>query len=531
MSRTFDCLAGIVRSWLRPGKAAVKSYELGLEHAVQESWSDAADHFAFAVRLTPGIPAWHCTHGNALIKLKRWNHALDAFELALRRKKSLSNETRVSAEAGCGICFMSLNKWSAAEGALARAMALGRRNAKIQFQYGTCLFKLGRITEAVEVLEKSARKKPGNCKCVALLDIARLRMNSEAEPQKGKSRAAPQGISEPERQTGGYEEARVHAKRAARLTKKHDFSRAAEAYRVALAIHPGEVRWHVALADVLLRLKPGTLIRPALGDTHLISYSGKAHDVLYVIFSPVIGRHIFGTIDFKGDTLMLAEERLTYYTYNLSALLSHLKSIITDNGYQKVCMMGSSKGAYGALWASAWCARELPKVDFLVLAFSPQTSLYPCNENIHSLPSYENLRKMAAASTSVGEDFQTYGSLEWLGELRLTNIEGKVFYGADLLRDAVEAERLKDVTHLRITPIPNYPFHGTAALFTKQRESLRRLLIGAEPKTADDAYFNREGSEQMVDEFLKNLDPANYTMDALLNPWRQKPNSNDPEGV
>ncbi|MEO5715019.1 MAG: tetratricopeptide repeat protein [Luteolibacter sp.] len=528
MKKVFDYLAAIARSLLGPGRVALKSYERGVECAGQARWEDSAVHFQCAVSKAPGVAAWHCAHGNALLKLKRWNEALDAFKLALKGGNSLTTEQRVSAEAGSGLCLMSLNKWRAAEAALARAMASGCRNARIQFQYGTCLFKLGRFSEAVEILEKSARKKPGNRRCAAALSAARQRMNPAVA---GRAGADSSDIPDCDKDSQEYQNARFYAKRAARLEKARDFSAAVETYRLAIAIYPREIRWHVALADALSRSEPAALIRPALADTHSIRYSGRAHVILYVIFSPLKGRHIFKGFDFKGDTLLLAEERLTYYTYNLAALLDHLKSTIANNGYQKVCMLGSSKGSYGALWASAWCARELPQVDFLVVAFSPQTGLWPLNRNIFDLPSYQTLRKMASGSTTTGEDLQAYGSLEWLEKLSLPNIEGRVIYGANLPRDAFEAERLKDVAHLEMMPVPDFPFHGTAALFTKQGDSLRRVLIGAEARTADDAYFNREDSETLVDQFLGTFDPTSYTVDALLEPWRRKPGRVIQEGT
>jgi tetratricopeptide (TPR) repeat protein len=505
-------------AWFRSGGR--RYHEMGMEFASRDQWQAAAENFALATKFSQGNPSWQCSHGQALMKLKRWGLALNAFQSALKQKESPSHETRIVAETASGICLMALRRWGLAEAALARAMVLGCQTSKIHFHYGRCLFKLGRLSEAAESLEKSLEKRSDNHKCAALFSEVKSRMDSL--PKEIQTFSHIDEDSGPDIDSQEYRDAREYANRGENFMKLRRFSNSAEAYRTAIAIYPAEVSWHVSLADVTNHLEPGSLARPALSDTHLIKYSGKAHDILYVIFSPVKGRHIFGRVDFKGDTLMLCEERLTYYTYNMTSLLSYLRSVIDDNGYQKVCMIGSSKGAYAALWISGWCARELPRVGFLAIAFSPQTQVWPINGNIHDLPSYQKLRKMAEKSITTDEDLQRYGSLKWLEDLRLPNIEGKVIFGACLPRDTMEAERLKDVPHLTLVPIPNFMFHGTAALYTKQKASLRRVLIGADARSADDAYFNHGDSERMVDDFLKTLDPATYTMDALLEAWRRK---------
>jgi hypothetical protein len=106
--------------------------------------------------------------------------------------------------------------------------------------------------------------------------------------------------------------------------------------------------------------------------------------------------------------------------------------------------------------------------------------------------------------------------------LRLDNLEGRIIYGQEFERDAIECRRLNNVSFLQMMPIAGCCFHGTAALFTKREDELKRAILNSSAKSADDAYFSQENGEDMTRDFLDSLNPEAYSLSELIESWHNR---------
>ncbi|MDB5960501.1 MAG: hypothetical protein JWP59_1795 [Massilia sp.] len=493
--------------------------------------------------LAAATPAARLALGKVALKNKQVIDALRLFQSILDEPAAVAPKLRTRALMNKGFCLQSLEKWESAELAIGQALArTSRPKAKSLFRHAQCLLKLRRTAAAAAALTLAVKRAPRNARYRKTLDSVMCKLGQAGQVESGL-RAQLQresanlalwtrlvavlelGDDHAALETacraalaidGGN--AALQARHGGALRQLGRHQDAADAYRRALALNENEPRWHVALADSLSAAQDGAF-RPALRHTHTLTFSGKAHATLYIVFSPYKNRHILLTRAFDGDTLHIHEKRLTYYTYNRAALMEAVVDLVREHGYARVCMIGASKGGFGALAATAIAAARLPATAFHAVAFSPQTALWPKNENIARLPSYSQFLKASKSSATTRADLRENGALDWLRTLRAPNLSGTVVFGDAFERDKVEALRLQGVGHLELMPIPLWPLHSTAALFTREGEALRQVVSVRYAKASDDAYFTPANAEELADRFFSNPDSPRYKLESLLAPW------------
>lgn len=202
-------------------------------------------------------------------------------------------------------------------------------------------------------------------------------------------------------------------------------------------------------------------LRLSIHDQYDLNYDQRGSECLIVVFSPN-PRATLRKYPFGHDCLYVADRRLQYYTRNPGRQTMVLHGFIERCGYKKVAFVGSSKGGAGALLWSSLISKWERSFELFCLAFSPQTLLFPFNENLVSLPSYVNNMRSLEGDPGAKANFEVYGDIPKV--LSAHSAPTLVTYSARNRMDRVEAERLSDVEHVQLNPI-DIAFHGSITPF------------------------------------------------------------------
>ncbi len=202
-------------------------------------------------------------------------------------------------------------------------------------------------------------------------------------------------------------------------------------------------------------------LRLSIHDQYDLNYDQRGSDILIVVFSPN-PKATLRKYPFSHDCLYVADRRLQYYTRNPGRQTMVLHGFLHRCGYRKVAFIGSSKGGAGALLWSSLISRWERSFELFCLAFSPQTLLYPFNENLVSLPSYVNNMRSLEGEPVTRANFEAYGDIPKV--LTARAVPTLVTYSERNKMDRVEAERLAGIERVQLNPI-NLAFHGSITPF------------------------------------------------------------------
>lgn len=285
-----------------------------------------------------------------------------------------------------------------------------------------------------------------------------------------------------------------------------------------IALHPKDFQANVLLKNMYL--KNNLAIQPLAENVYnfLDVRQEQPSDTLTIVFSSLEGKFILKNYEFKTDKLFLSENKMTFYTYAFESLRNYLIELISTRQYKKVNLVGSSKGSFAAMNVGMALADALKQVSFQVVAFSPQTQLFPINKNIEKLPSYRTLNTLAKHNISIQSDLENYGNLEKINAKMTNNIKIFTFYGEFHERDKKECLRVVGFNGVELKPVVDYPFHTTILLFTKKGDALINGLtarFSATVKTDDD-FFAPENADELTQKFLKSIDQHHYNLNDYL---------------
>lgn len=226
-------------------------------------------------------------------------------------------------------------------------------------------------------------------------------------------------------------------------------------------------------------------------------------DILNVVFSSVINKFVMRRYDFNGDTLFLGEREMNFYTYNFAGLAKFIFNIVTKKRYKAVNLIGTSKGSFAAINYGIHLSQLMGHVKFVVLAFSPQTQLFPLNENIKGLPSYAGLLKRCKSRKVLDYSLKKHGNIPDRNKDIGDNLSINLVYGELHKRDEIECLRISKMKNTYCHPIEGYPLHGTAALFIYKGEKLlSSLKQGLATGGGDDAFFKTIGDDYDLGDFV-----------------------------
>jgi hypothetical protein len=178
---------------------------------------------------------------------------------------------------------------------------------------------------------------------------------------------------------------------------------------------------------------------------------------LVVTLSPT-GAFILSQYDFGNrNMLMLTDQSGTYFTQDAEKTAAAILKLSAYLGRGEIIFVGSSKGGFGALLLAGVCARAAPHKAIRALAFGPPTRLYPPNDNLRDIPSYNTLLSKIERRPRVARALGLWGDLKMIE--RLPNLYAVLAYSELCRQDVVEAAHLC-APHIRKLPVP-YPVHGS----------------------------------------------------------------------
>jgi hypothetical protein len=236
-----------------------------------------------------------------------------------------------------------------------------------------------------------------------------------------------------------------------------------------------------------------------LPEQYATRYVDRSSDILIIQLSP--SPHLtLQKYELPFSILYVADRHLTYYTTSPR----HVLSIILDGceaaGFRKVVFVGSSKGATGALLWSAIANGSRRKLRISCLAFSPQTLLYPHNENLAILPSYGRWAHSKNDENHHVKNFRFYGNIveHMVGRTPQT----VVYYSRGNKMDRLEVEPLEGMPGVTLVPM-ELPFHGSVMPFVTDVNDHKKLLQLTE-KLYQDAQTDTDLAASLPD------DPAQF---------------------
>lgn len=248
-------------------------------------------------------------------------------------------------------------------------------------------------------------------------------------------------------------------------------------------------------------------------DLYNFSFQNKSTKNIVIVFSPIKSKFILERYDFKTSVLFVSENIYTYYTLGCDYLVNYLVDFIGENYIDTVTLMGSSKGSFAAINIGWQLSKKIGAKRVKVVAFSPQTLLFPMNMNINNLPSYKSLIKISKSHNCVDYYLKKFGCLSKISE----NIQISIIYGALNQKDAAEAQRLQNIQSVKLMPIPDYPFHTSLLLYSKKGDSLKKAFTQKiHSKNKDDEFFRPENNEKLIQSFLCKLETMNYDLHDVL---------------
>jgi tetratricopeptide (TPR) repeat protein len=240
---------------------------------------------------------------------------------------------------------------------------------------------------------------------------------------------------------------------------------------------------------------------------------------LFVTLAPA-GGAILKKFGFPGDLLALCDMSGTYYALCAEPITDLIADFVMVEGYNRVAFIGSSKGGMGALLISTLVGRKLPHIDVKCLSFSPQTQIWPYNDNL-KMPSYRALMERCKGNELLRNTVAAYGDMNEVTRHAPENAKLKVIYGKGFVMDAIEAEKIIN-THVHMQAV-DFSGHGTLMVYTIP-ENMDRAKIEAKFSTikgddADSASLNDVDSPSLVQEMIALYETGHHTLKGIISSW------------
>lgn len=220
-------------------------------------------------------------------------------------------------------------------------------------------------------------------------------------------------------------------------------------------------------------------------------YTG--HENLIVLFSHS-RKHHYRSLSFTADVLSVSDSRDQYFTNNPESLS---KFIIQEaSKYNKILLVGASKGGHGALYQGALIAQATGR-KISVLVFSPIVNL---NKNINNLkiPSY--LRMLEAAERNKKLKSNLDASSYTVTSFPPNTLSVYTVYGAGHPTDGKESLSLIGAKHLAL---PMYHHESILPFLcdTTDQQAITKTVLLLHDKAAEEhdiAHLLSEGANDAL---------------------------------
>lgn len=216
--------------------------------------------------------------------------------------------------------------------------------------------------------------------------------------------------------------------------------------------------------------------------------------------------------DFDADVLYLIDISHSYYCIPCERIARMIGGLVRQNGYRRVTFIGCSKGGTGALSIAAVLCGLTPDIEVRAFAFSPQTQVFPFNDNLVVLPSHANLHARIARFPVMESFMERTGTLSRLDYSGLSAC--KIIYGAKSDMDRIEAERMSGAAGVEMLAIDTGQ-HYTLGFFTIPKDV---DLEHARARFAenDDPDVVAMRTDDAVDEYLQKAKTHGYDLRTLM---------------
>lgn len=254
-----------------------------------------------------------------------------------------------------------------------------------------------------------------------------------------------------------------------------------------------------------------SMLKQKFLDSYRLKFVDRNTDTLLIVLSPhknfVLTEH-----DFKYSCLYIADTKISYYCHHPQRQVEFIREFVANKGYKKVVFLGSSKAGAGSLLWSALLKGLDDDLDVYCLAFSPQTLLYPENDNIKQLPTYLNLLKRRELSRAHQVNLEHFGNIVDL----VNKYKPKTYlvYSSHYDMDRVEAQRFSESPWVKLIPIP-FNFHGSLLAYVVDKNNDEQLQSLADKMALDVAQdidlktTLPAVQKNFIDQF-KDLDVPNF---------------------
>lgn len=209
----------------------------------------------------------------------------------------------------------------------------------------------------------------------------------------------------------------------------------------------------------------------AIHKFYALDYVDRGSETVVIVFAHA-PRPALRDYEFRYDCLYVTDRKLFYYLHNPGRQALLLQRFIDQAGYKTAIFIGLSKGGAGSLLWSSLIFRRDAQFRMFCLAFSPQTLLYPFNDNLASLPSYVSNMRIAEGNHRHRKNFETYGNLPEFVEGLLPPT--MIVFSSKNSVDRVEAQRLAAESSVVLKPL-EMEFHGSITPFVIDRRRSRSL--------------------------------------------------------
>ncbi|QIW15220.1 hypothetical protein A4G20_02110 [Pasteurellaceae bacterium RH1A] len=204
-------------------------------------------------------------------------------------------------------------------------------------------------------------------------------------------------------------------------------------------------------------------------------YKAAYYDIgsknLLITFTPSNGFFLYHS-KISANKLCIASTTPNYYIFNPGSACKKIIDFIKDKAIENIICLGSSKaGLASILWGQILYEKLKNTHNVFVLSFSPQSKLYPFNENLY-FPSYKQMWKTAQVDNDLNKCLINYGDVNLV--LKDSDIPGMIIYPEHNMTDKLEAERIV-AKNIRLIPLKNYPLHGSFLPFMPQAQDNVKL--------------------------------------------------------
>lgn len=220
-------------------------------------------------------------------------------------------------------------------------------------------------------------------------------------------------------------------------------------------------------------------------------------DNLLVTFSPA-NNFMLKKYDCESDRLNIVDNSYTYYLHSAQFIVEKIIEIQSENQYKKISLVGNSKGGCGALLVSNLLRERLSEaVTIKAILFSPQTKLWPYNDNLKKIPSYRELVKLAHINLKIHDILDQKGQLYKL-KTDYRNYVIHCFYGNGFDMDVNEVKSIKELPNVNLIEL-KYSGHGTSIPLTIPEGKTYEDLKKTYSKLKIDDDFKELGGNHLVD--------------------------------